>query len=91
MSELPSVFSKTRCVPPLPSEVLDSLDPARRAAYEKLHRCADDLKAADAAVAGSISNIKVANDAVTEHEKFMTAHFPKVTFHDLWKSEVKGQ
>lgn len=91
MSELPSVFSKTGAFQPLPSEVVDSLDDQRRASYAKLSRCSADLKAADTAVASSIVNIKAAHDAVTEHEKFMTANFPKVTFHDLWKSEVKGQ
>ena len=63
---------------------------ARRAAYEKLQQCADDLKVADAAVVESISNIKAANQELVAHEAFMTAHFPKITFHDLWKSEVRN-
>lgn len=90
MSELPSVFSKTGAFQPLPSEQIELLDEARHAAYEKLRKCADDLKAADATLAETIVNIKAANAEVTKHEAFMSATFPKREFHDLWKETFKG-
>ena len=66
------------------SEALESLDDHRRASYTKLQQAAENLKAADNAVAESISNIKAANNAVVEHEKFIAA-MPTITFHDVWR------
>lgn len=90
MQELPSVFSKTGAFQPLPSEQMDLLDDQRRASYTKLEQAAENLKAADDAVAQSIVSIKQAHDAVVEHEKFMTANFPKREFHDLWRETFKS-
>lgn len=84
MIDLPSVFSKAGAFQALPSEALESLDDHRRASYTKLQQAAENLKAADNAVAESISNIKAANNAVVEHEKFIAA-MPTITFHDVWR------
>jgi hypothetical protein len=91
MNALPSLFDSRGAFVELPSDILDSLDDARAATYQKIKRCADDLKAADAAVAVSICNIKLANDAVVKHDAFMASAFKPITHHDLWLAEVKGK
>ena len=84
MSELPIIFnSRGEFQEITDPEILESLG-ARRAAYDKIRKCADDLKVADAAVAESISNVKLAHGAVTEQEKFVAA-MPKISFHDVWR------
>jgi hypothetical protein len=90
MQELPSIFDSRGTFRDLPSDVVDSLDDARRATYQKIKACAANLKTADDAVAASIENIKSANAEVTAHEKFIAATFPKRDFHSLWLETVKG-
>jgi hypothetical protein len=90
MTELPSIFDSRGTFRDLPSDVVDSLDDARRATYQKIKTCAANLKTADDAVAASIENIKSANAEVTAHEKFMRTAFPKREFHDLWRETFKS-
>jgi hypothetical protein len=84
--DLPSLFGSKGHFAPLPDELIGTLDEQRAVAYAKIAQCADAIKAADDKLALAVENVQARIKAVQDFESFIVAHFPKVTFMDLWKA-----
>jgi hypothetical protein len=86
MSDLPSLFDARGVFKELPDDLVGTLDEAHAAAYEKIKQCADAIKAAESKLALAVENVQARIKDVTDFEAYIVAHFPKVTFMDLWRA-----
>lgn len=67
-----------------------ALDPASRGRFDAIRTAYQANEEADAAVKAAFSEVDAALAAVANTEEFFNAHWPRQSFHDLWKENFSG-
>lgn len=86
MSEIrPDIFGKLGQFVPLAEADYDRLSEPDKQIYVRLVACDADMNFVAARLDENREQIKQAEKAVTDQQRFIAVNFPKRDFHSLWK------